>query len=62
MLEAEALETPMLYPDSIKQANGKEENYYQRSLPTVKPAPKGLEETLAKETIEWIKICNTRYV
>ena len=51
MLEAEALETPMLYPDSIKQANGKEENYYQRSLPTVKPAPKGLEETLAGVTI-----------
>ena len=51
VLEAEALETPMLYPDSIKQANGKEENYYQRSLPTVKPAPKGLEETLAGVTI-----------
>ena len=42
---------PMLSPDGIKRVKGEEETSYQRSLPTVEPDRKGLQETSAGDII-----------
>ena len=62
MLEADALGNLMLSPEIIKRAKGEEKNYYQRSLPKFKPAPKVLEETSAVNTIEWLNMWHARYL
>ena len=62
VLEAEALENPILSLDGTKRSNVEEKNYYQRGLPMVKPTPKGIEETSAGDAIEWIKMWHAIYL
>ena len=62
MLEAEALETQILYPDGIKISKVEEETSYQRSLSTVETANKVIEETLVGDTVEWFKTWHARYL
>ena len=55
MLEYEALEMPIMSLDENKRVKKEEEIYYQQSLTTVEPAPKGIEETSSEDNIEWIQ-------
>ena len=45
VLEAEALETPMLYLGVIKRSKGEEGTTYRKILPPLDPVPKVIEET-----------------